>query len=574
MNSELSKIFYEIATLLDIKRVAFKPRAYEQAASSIEALSDDVKDIYKKDGLKGLESIPGVGKGIAEKIEEYIKTRRIKEYTKLKKELPVDIAGLVRIEGIGPQTVKKLYKNLKIKNVADLEKSIKKGLLVAKGGFSKKSEERILKSLDFLKTGHGRYYLGEILPLARNIIAKIKTFPGVEHAEYAGSLRRMQETVGDLDILVTSKNSAKIMDYFVKMSGVVEVTARGVSRSAVRLNLGIHADLRVIPSESFGAALQYFTGNKYHNIALRELAIKKGYKLNEYGLFKGEKMVAGKTEKEIYEKLGLEWTSPELRTNTGELDAALRQAQGEQPGLPNLIGYDDIKGDLQVQSDWTDGNNSIRELAEAAKKFGLEYIAITDHTQALAMTGGNDAKRLLKQMAEIDKINKTLSGIKVLKGVEVDIKKDGTLDIEDEVLAQLDIVGASVHSHFNLSEEDQTKRIIRAIENPHVDILFHPTGRIVGRREPYRIDIEAIIKAAKRTKTILEANGSNRLDLKDEYIHKALAVGVKIAIDSDAHDVSQFSFIEYGIAQARRGWCEKKDVINTRGWEAMLKLLK
>src|SRR3989338_4055681 len=590
MNSELAKIFNEMAALLDIKHVAFKPRAYELAASSIEALNEDVKEIYKKGssthstssgqagspqgGLRALEAIPGVGRGIAEKIEEYIKTGHIKEYTKLKKELPVDIAGLTKIEGVGPQTVKKLYKNLKVKNVSDLEKAIKKRLLVAKGGFSKKSEERILKSLDFLKTGHGRYYLGEILPIARSIIEKIRTFPGVEHAEYAGSLRRMQETVGDLDILVTSKSPAKVMDYFVKMPRVVEVTAHGMSRSAVRLDLGIHADLRVIPPESFGAALQYFTGDKQHNIALRELAIKKGYKLNEYGLWKvtrnkrQETMMAGKTEKEIYEKLGMDWMPPELRTNNCEIEAAL---SGK---LPKLIGYDDIKGDLQVQSDWTDGDNSIRELAEAAKKFGLEYIAITDHTQALAMTGGNDEKRLLKQMGEIDKINKTLSGIKVLKGVEVDIKKDGSLDIEDEVLAQLDVVGASVHSYFNLLETDQTKRIIRAMENPHVDILFHPTGRIVGRREAYKIDIDAIIKAAKRTKTVLEANGSNRLDLKDEYIRRAIAAGVKIAIDSDAHSVDQFDFLEYGIAQARRGWCEKRDVINTRKWQDMLKLLK
>ena len=525
-------------------------------------------EIYKNKGIKGLEDISGIGGGIAEKIEEYIKTGKIKEYQKLKKELPVDIAGLTQIEGIGPQTVKKLYENLKIKNATGLEEAIKKGLLTTRGGFSKKTEERILKSLGFLKAGHGRYYLGDILPIARDIIEKIKTFPGVEQIEYAGSLRRMQETVGDLDILITSKYPSKIMDFFVKMPGVVEVTVKGETRSAVRLNLDIHADLRVMSPESFGAALQYFTGDKYHNIALREIAIKKGYKLNEYGLFRGKKMIAGKTEKEIYEKLGMAWMSPEIRTNNGEIEVALTHK------LPKLIDYGDIKGDLQVQTDWTDCEHSIKDMAEAAKKQGLQYIAITDHTKSLAMTGGNDEKRLLKQMAEIDKINKSLSGIKILKGVEVDIKKDGSLDIADEVLVQLDVVGASVHSHFNLSEEDQTKRIILAMENQHVDILFHPTGRIVGRREAYKLDMEAIIKAAKRTKTILEANGSSRLDLKDEHIRKAIEAEVRIAIDSDAHSIDQFSFLEYGIAQARRGWAEKKDVINTRSWQEMLKLLK
>ena len=359
------------------------------------------------------------------------------------------------------------------------------------------------------------------------------------------------------------------MDFFMKMPEVQEIIAKGQTKTSVRLNIGMDADVRVLPPESFGAALQYFTGDKYHNIALREIAIKKGYKLNEYGLFKGEKLIAGKTEEEIYKKLGMELMEPELRTNHGEIEAALTGK------LPKLIGYDDLKGDLQVQTDWTDGENSIKEMAEAAKKQGLEYILITDHTKSLAMTGGLDEKKLMKQMVEIDKVQKQVSGIKILKGSEVNINKDGTLDIDEETLAKLDVVGAAVHSNFNMPEADMTARIIRAMENPNVDILFHPTGRIIKRREPYKLDMDKVIKAAKRTKTVLEIDAfPDRLDLKDEHARKAVGDGVKLAIDSDAHSAGHFKFLEFGIAQARRGWAEKKDVINTRPWEEMLRSLK
>jgi len=361
----------------------------------------------------------------------------------------------------------------------------------------------------------------------------------------------------------------------VEMPEVQEVIAKGLTKTSVRLKIGMDADLRVVPPESFGAALQYFIGDKYHNIAVREIAIKKGYKLSEYGLFKEsgimshELKTAGKTEKEIYAKLGMQWMPPELRTNHGEIEAAL------QNKLPNLIGYADLKGDLQVQTDWTDGENSIKEMAEAAKKRGLEYICVTDHTAALAMTGGNDEKRLLKQMAEIDRVQKEVPGIKILKGAEVDIHKDGTLDIDDETLAKLDVVGISVHSNFKMNQKDMTKRITRAMENHNADILFHPTGRLVQKREAYKVDMAEIIKTAQKTGTVLEANAyPDRLDLKDEYIRQAVKLGVKISIDSDAHSTNHFQFLEYGIGQARRGWAEAKDVINTRSWEEMLKLFK
>jgi DNA polymerase (family 10) len=574
-NEELVKILYEMATLLEIKEVAFKPQAYERAAYSIESLGEDIGEIYKKGGLKALEDIPGVGQGIAERIEEYIKTGRITDYEKLKKQFPIDIAGLMAIEGVGPKMVKKLYRELGIKNARELEAAAKAGELSKLEGLGEKSEQKILKSIGFLQQSQGRFILGFIFPTVRKIVDSLRALPEVKRAEFAGSIRRMQETVGDLDILVISNKPAKVMDFFVKMPEVRSVIEKGPTKTSVRLKIGMDADVRVLPPESFGAALQYFTGDKYHNIALREIAIKKGYKLNEYGLFKAtrnkrqETRIAGKTEEEIYKKLGMEWMEPELRTNHGEIEAAIAGK------LPKLIGYDDLKGDLQVQTDWTDGENSIKDMAEAAKKQGLEYIAITDHTKSLAMTGGLDEKKLLKQMAEIDRVQKQVSGIKILKGSEVNILKDGTLDIDDETLAKLDVVGAAVHSNFNMPEADMTARIIKAMENPNVDIIFHPTGRIIKRREPYKVDMDKIIKAAKRTKTILEIDAyPDRLDLKDEHVRKAIGDGVKLAIDSDAHSASHFKFLEFGIAQARRGWCEEKDVINTRDWEEMLKLLK
>lgn len=568
-NHELVKILREIAVLLEMKGVAFKPQAYERVSDIIGSLEEDVADIYKRGGFKALEDIPGVGKGIAERIEEYIKTGRIKDYDKLKKELPVDIEGLRSVEGVGPKTILHLYKELGIKNLEQLEKAAKAGKIRGVPGLGQKTEEKILKGIGFVKSSSGRLVLGFNMSVFRAIADKIRKVEGVEAVEFAGSVRRMQETVGDLDILVISTKPSKAMDFFISMPEVEAVHEHGPTRSSVRLKIGIDADLRVLPPESFGAALQYFTGDKYHNIQLRDIAIKQGYKLNEYGLYKGKKLVAGKTEEEIYKVLGFELMPPEIRTNHGELESA------RVGKLPKLVGYKDLKGDLQVQTDWTDGENSIQEMAEAARNMGLEYICITDHTKSLAMTGGSDEKRLLKQMAEIDKIQKEFSDLKILKGAEVNIMKDGTLDIDDETLAKLDVVGAAVHSLFNLSEAEQTQRIIRAMENPHVDIIFHPTGRVINKRPAYPVDVEELLKTAKKTGTVMEIDAfPDRLDLKDEYIRKGIEAGVKFSIDSDAHSIHHFQFLEYGIAQARRGWATKADIINTRSWEEMLKLLK
>ena len=569
MNSEIAKIFSQMSVFLEMKGVAFKPQAYERAALIMESTTEDAKSIYEKGGIKALTDISGIGQSIAEKIEEYIKTGNIREYEKLKKEVPVDVEGLTSIEGLGPKSVYKLYKKLGIRTVSQLEKAAKAGKLRSLEGFGEKSEQKILKGIEFLKTGQGRFVLGFVWPAVNSILKEIRSLSYVETAEPAGSIRRMQETVGDLDILAISKEPEKVIDYFVSLPEVAHVYGKGPTKANVRLASGMDADLRVLEPKSFGAALQYFTGDKYHNIALREIAINKGYKLNEYGLYKGKRLVAGKTEKEIYDKLGLEWMPPELRTNSGELEAA------REGKLPKLIEYGSLKGDLQVQTDWTDGSNSIKEMAEAAQKRGLEYICITDHTRSLAMTGGNDEKGLLREMAEIDKVQKQVSGVKILKGAEVNIMKDGTLDIDDETLAKLDVVGAAVHSNFNLTEKEQTVRIVRAMENPNVDIVFHPTGRIIKKREPYKVDMEELIKAAKRTKTIMEIDAyPERLDLRDEHIRKAVTAGIRFSIDSDAHDASHFQYLDLGVAQARRGWAEASDIINTRSWQEMLKLLK
>lgn len=568
-NKEIAKILYEIGEYLQMTGVSFKPRAYEKAAYSVENLEEEVLGIYKKGGLKAVEDIPGVGVSIAEKIEELIKTGRLKYYQKLKKSFPVNINELSSIEGVGPKMIFKLYKKLKIRDIKDLEKAAISGKVARVVGFGKKTEQKILKGIEFLKKFGGRFMLGDILPSARVIENRLKNLKSVDRVAIAGSIRRMQETIGDLDILVTSSKPKEVMDFFVKMPEITHVYSSGLTKTMVRLKNGMGADIRVVADKSFGAALQYFTGDKRHNIALRALAEKKGYKLNEYGLWKGKKLIAGRTEDEIYKALKMATPAPEIRNDSGEIQAALKNQ------IPNLIGYNDLKGDLQVQTNWTDGENSIEEMAQAAQEAGLEYIAITDHTKSLAMTGGADEKKLLKQMVAIDKIAKKFPKLKILKGAEVNILKDGSLDIKDVVLEKLDIVGIAVHSHFNLSRSEQTKRVIKAMRNKNADILFHPTGRLIQKREPYDVDVEEIIKTAKETGTILEINADpHRLDLKDEYIRKAVEAGVKLSIDTDAHSKNSFHYLEYGIAQARRGWAKSSDVINTRPWREMLKLLK
>ncbi len=568
-NFEVANILKEIAVFLEMDDVQFKPRAYEKAARSIEALQEDVEEIYRKGGIKALMEIPGVGKSIAEKIEELIKTGRIKYYEELKEKVPVDLGSLSGIEGLGPKTIKTLWQELKIRNIEDLEKAALAHKICKLPGFKEKTEQNILKGIEFARRSKGRFILGFTLPLIRDIENRLKSLPETKRVVASGSVRRMKETIGDADFLVISDNPSRVMDFFVSMPEVINIIGKGETKSSVKLKTGMDVDVRVVPEESFGAALQYFTGSKDHNVALRRIAQEKGWKLSEYGLFDGEKQIAGRTEEEIYEKLGLQWIPPELRENTGEIEAAKKNK------LPKLVDYKDLKGDLQVHSNWTDGANTIREMAEEARKLGLEYIVISDHSKSLAMTGGLDEKMLLKQGKEIDALNEQISGIRILKGVELNILKDGSLDISDETLEELDVVSAGIHSQFKQSREEMTRRVLKAIENPNLDILCHPTTREIQKRDPVPLDMDKIIEAAKDTGTILDIDSyPDRLDLKDEYIRKAVEVGAKLGISSDAHSKPHLHYLELGIAQARRGWATAKDIVNTRKVEEFLKMVK
>ncbi len=572
-NQEIAKIFYEIAIYLEMQDVAFKPQAYEKAAVNIETLPQDAKEIYKKEGIDGLKKIGGVGQGLAEKIVEFLETGKIKEYEAMRKKMPVNIEELTSVEGIGPKTVKELYKRLKIKNLKDLEKAAKAGKIRDIPNFGLKTEQNILQGIEFLKRSRGRFLLGEILPIVYEITSRMKKLKEVKHVSEAGSIRRRKETIGDIDILATGSDAKKIIDYFVATPGVIKIWGQGPTKASVRLDRGFDVDLRVLPEKQFGSALQYFTGSKEHNIILRKFAIDKGLKLNEYGLFRGPKMISGQNEKEVYKALGLSYVEPELRENTGEIEAALKGK------LPKIIGYDDILGDLHCHSDWDGGANSIEEVAEAAMKMDYQYVGIADHTKFLRIEHGLDERQLASQRKEIDKINSRFqildSRFRVLQGCEANIMPDGSIDIKDDALAKLDFVIAGLHSQFKMPKEKMTERIIEAMRNPHVDIISHPTGRILQRRDEYEIDFDKILKAAKVTGTILEINAyPERLDLKDVNIKKAKEAGVKMVIDTDSHRKDQLYFMEYGISQARRGWCEKKDVINAWPLGKMLKMLK
>jgi len=572
MNQELLKLLHTMVVYLKMDDVPFKPQAYEKAEEAITALNTSVEVIYKNGGLKALTSIPGVGFNIANHIEEFIKTKTFKAYQEYSAKYPIHINTLSAIQGVGPKTLKILYEKLKIINLRDLRTAALSGQIATIPGFGEKTQQNILDGIKFLERNQGYFLLGDALPMAESIKNDLNNLAHVENVIIAGSLRRKKEIVKDIDILVISDQPKMVTEFFVSMPSVERIYGRGETKSNVRLKNGIDVDLRIIHKQSLGAALSYFTGSKNHNIRLRQIAIDKGYKLNEYGLFKDDNMVAGLDETSIYNTLGLQYIEPELREDNGEIEAAQNNT------LPKLIPYDNLIGDCQIQTNWSDGANSIEEMADAGQKAGLEYIVITDHTKSLGIAHGLDEARLLQQGVTIDKINKKLTAsgkrFTVLKGSEVDILKDGSLDIDDSVLEKLDVVGASVHSGFKMSGEEMTKRIIKAMENPNVDILFHPTGRMLQRREPYDVDIDEIIEVAKRTGTILEIDAIySRLDLKDEHIRRAVKSGVKFTIDSDAHSLKDLDK-SFGVAQARRGWATKDDVINTRPLSLFLKSLK
>lgn len=608
-NAAISRVLRQIAYLVELEEraqdnnvaytnksnVVFKIRAYRRTADIIENLSSNVEEIYNKWQLKGLTEIPSVGKAIALKIEELLTTGKIEYFEELKKRTSINVEEFYHLEGtgIGPRTVKALHDSLGIKNLSDLEKSAAEGKIHGTPGFSQKKEESILKKIQSLKKGRGRYLLGDIYPLVKQIEMRLSSVNGVREAIAVGSFRRMKETVGDIDYLVLSDAPAIVMDYFASMPEVDEVIGKGPSKTFVKLNNGIDADLLVVSKESFGSALQYFTGSKEHSIVLRKIAISKGLRLNEWGVYdKKNKMVAGSTEEGVYHTLGLDWIPPEMRENNGEIELAKKEK--DSSALPNLIQYDSLKGDLQVHSKDTDGMMSIQDIALAAKeKFGLEYIAITDHTKSLALAHGLDERRILDQANKISELNDKLknhfkynnkkdgnsvsgsNNFRILSGAEVNIMKDGSLDIPNNILDKLDVVGAAIHSNFAQPIEVQTERLIKASQNPSVDIIFHPIGRIINKREGYPVNVEKLTNAAKDTGTILEVDAHyNRLDLKDDYIRMAIQNGVKLVIDSDAHHYMHFAFLIFGIGQARRGWAKQSDILNTLPVDKILNSLK
>src|SRR5215217_2086561 len=549
--------------------VQFRARAYYRAADTIASLQENVIDIYSRQGVNGLLEIPAVGKAIASKIEEYLKGGKIQHLEELKAKVPIDIDELYGIEGIGPKTIKMFYDKLQIRNLADLEKAATEGKLKTLPGFTEKKEQDIFKRIEFFKRGKG-LIIGEVYPLVKQIEKRLQHIAGVKNAVAAGSIRRMKETIGDIDYLVAANDPKRVIDFFVKMPEVQEILGMGQAKAFVKLASGIDADLLVVPEESWGAALQYFTGSKEHSVQLRKIAISKGFRLNEWGIFKGDKRIAGATEEEVYKILGLQWIPPEMRENAGEIEL------GRQDKVPKLVEYGSLKGDLQVHSENSDGTATIEEMARGAKAFGLDYIAITDHTKSLKLAGGLEEQELLEQADKISQLNDRLrEEFRILSSAEVNIMKDGSLDTSNTVLDKLDIVGAAIHSHFNLPIETQTERLIKAAKNPSVDILFHPTGRLINRRAGYLVDIEKLIDVAKDTNTVLEIDAHyDRLDLKDEYVRMAVRNGVKLVIDSDAHHPIHYSFLTFGIAQARRGWAIQSDILNTLPADKLLNALK
>jgi DNA polymerase (family 10) len=571
-NQELSKIFFELANYLELDGVAFKPFAYRKVALYLESLKDDVGEIYRQGGLKALMQIQGIGEGIAKGIEEYLKTGKLKQLNELKQKLPFKIEDLLKVESLGPKKIKTLYQKLGIKNLNDLEKAAKAHKIAPLFGFGEKTEQNILQGLEFLKQSKGRFLLGEILPVARTIVERLKTRKEVSRAGYAGSLRRQKETIGDIDILVVSKDPKKTAKFFVSMPEVEKIWAEGGTKCSVRLKTGFDADLRMVKVKSFGSALQYFTGSKEHNIATRKIAIEKGLKLSEYGIFRGTKYISGKTEEEVYKSLGLAYIEPELREDDGEIQAA------KEGRLPKLVETKDIKGDLHCHTNWggVKERDSLEEMCKKAIELGYEYIGISDHTEFLKIEHGLTCAQLLKQHEAIEKLNKKFGGkFTVLHGCETNILNDGSVDIPDETLKKLDYVIAGVHSSMKLPRKEMTERIVKAMKNPNIDIISHPTGRLVQQREEYEIDFDKILEVAKETGTILEINSSPfRLDLNGFNVRRAITKGVKLVINTDSHQKEQMDLMEFGVGQARKGWAEKKNIINTLSAQEFIKQLK
>ena len=557
-NQFVADVLYQIADLLDLKgEIFFKTRAYRTAAQAIEVLDEDIEVVAKEGRLR---EIPGVGEALAKKIKELIDTGKLEYFEKLKKEIPVGLLNMLKIPGLGPKKVAAVYQHLGVKTIEQLRQACLEGKLRTLDGFGETTENNILRGIQLLEKTRGRVLLNVAYEDGMKYIDYLKQCNEIQRLSIAGSLRRMKETIGDIDILASSDNPDKVMDYFVEYSDVQRVLLKGSTKTSVVLKDDLQVDLRVVKEESFGSALQYFTGSKEHNVKMRGIAIKQGFKLNEYGLFDKEtnEYIVGKDEKEIYNKLGLMYIEPELRENRGEIEMA------EKHKLPKLIMYNDVKGDFHVHSNWSDGSESIQTIAEYTQSKGYEYIGIADHSQSLKVARGLSEEKVVKKIKEVEKVNKKLVDFKVLCGTECDIKPDGSLDYSDKVLKLFDFVYAGVHSTFKMTREEMTKRVTKAIENEHVDFLAHPTCRLIGRREPFDLDMEQVIDVAKETNTFLEINAfPDRLDLNDLHARLGKEKGVKFVLGTDAHSLTHLDFMQYGVATARRGWLEKKDVLNT-----------
>jgi len=566
-NKEVAEIFNKVAALLEIRGDnPYRIRAYQKAAQTIEALTTDIEELAKQGKL---EKLPGIGADLAGKIKEVLRTGTLPIYEELKKEVPLVLLDFLEIPSLGPKKVKVLYEKLGITNIEDLEKACKEHKIAKLPGFGWKTEENILKGITLFREKRGRRPLGEVLPLAEEIIETLRRESPVENIAVAGSIRRRKETVKDIDVLITSVQPERVMKKVTELSLVEEVIAFGETKTSVRLRTGIQMDVRVVEPDSWGAALAYFTGSKAHNIRIRELALEKGLKINEYGVFKGEEKIAGKTEEEVYASVGLPFIPPELREDRGEIEVAL---QGK---LPKLVEYNEILGDAHVHSKYSDGTASLEEIIAKAEKLGLSWVAICDHSQGLKVAGGVPIEDLFKKKKHIEELNKKSPKVKLIFGAEVDILSDGTLDYPDEVLAEIDFVIAAIHTGFQQTEEQITNRIISALRHPLVHAIAHPTGRVIGEREPYAVNMPKILEVASEYSKALEINAYyKRLDLDDINTRAAKERGIPLIIGTDAHFIDQLEYLPLGTAVARRGWCEKKDVLNTLTYEEFMSWLK
>jgi DNA polymerase (family X) len=568
-NRKVAELLYKIADLLDIRGdIFFKTRAYRMAAQRIQVLDEDIEVLVKENRL---QSIPGIGEALAKKIREYVETGSLEYYEKLKKEIPLGLLKLLEIPGLGPKKVSVLYNKMGIESIDRLGEACENGELRDLDGFGEVTEKNILRGIKLQSKTMGRVLINKAYLNGNKYFDFLKDFDKIKKISLAGSLRRMRETIGDVDILVSSEYPDEVMDYFVQFEDVKRVLLKGSTKTSVLLNDDLQVDLRVVEPKSFGAALQYFTGSKEHNVTMRSLAIKKGYKLNEYGLFdKGtEEYIIGENEKEIYEKLGLNFIPPELRENNGEFKAS------KEDSLPKLVEYDQIKGDLHVHSNYSDGSETIEDVVKEAISLGYEYVGIADHSESLKVANGVSERRLKKKIDEIKKLNKKFSDIRILCGTECEINNDGSIDYSKKILESLDYVGIGVHRRFKMTEKEATDRLVNAMSNDFVDFIVHPTCRLIGRREPLKLDFEKIFKSAVDNDVMFEINAfPDRLDLNSFLARQAKEYGVKFVIGTDAHTLNHMSFMRFGIAQARRGWLEQKDIINTFSYKDLKKLLK